>query len=450
MTAVPSGSLVDGALSAVPRPSLRVNLAWSVGGTAVYAASQWLVLTIVAKLAGTEALGRYALGQAIVTPIDLWLRMKLRSSYVADVAGANKFGEYAAVRVLTQVLGMTLIALWTWLAGLDFETAAVVLAVGVLRLAEAGCDLYMSVANRREDMVVLGLSRGGRGLAVAFAIGACLALGTSLPIAVLAAGAVVGLICWFVDRAEAAKHESVAPIWDGKKLFALLWLMLPAGLSEGVFTLGNQAPAYVLENTQGTTAVGYFAALAALVSLSRSTAIALGQALLPRLAKLHAANDRRRFWKLVALCGLSLAFAGALGTALATIAGDAYLVYGFAEDFAKLHRELVFTVVAATFAGGSVLASQLLLAVRRFRTLLVVDLLTALASLPMAAALVMSWGVAGAVWTLLVAGTLRTALCVAALAMGDALAGRTSSDRPVNIVGPPRPHSLASFQQQGH
>ncbi|HEY1066816.1 MAG TPA: hypothetical protein VGE52_11925, partial [Pirellulales bacterium] len=402
---------LDASVGMSPRVSLRANLAWSVGGTAVYAVSQWLVLTLVAKLAGTEALGGYALGQAIVTPIDLWLRMKLRSSYVADVEGKTGFGEYVAVRVLTQILGLALIAGWTWLAGLDASTAAVVLAVGVLRLAEAGCDLYMSVANRREDMVMLGLSRGGRGLAIALAIGLSLAIGASLAVAVLVAAGAVALVCRFVDRAEAAKHESVAPTWNAMKIAALLWLMLPAGLSEGVFTLGNQAPAYVLEFAHGTGAVGLFAALAALVSLARSVAIALGQALLPRFAKLHHAGEHRQFWKLVAATGAGLAVAGASGAALAALFGDVYLVYGFSPEFAGLERELVLTTLAATLAAGSVLASQLLLAVRRFRTLLAVDLLTALASLPLAAVLASRDGLAGAVWALLIAALVRTGLC---------------------------------------
>src|ERR1035437_3199725 len=51
-----------------PRPStsLRSSFAWTLAGNGVYAAAQWAILSLAAKLGGSEMLGQYALAVAIL------------------------------------------------------------------------------------------------------------------------------------------------------------------------------------------------------------------------------------------------------------------------------------------------------------------------------------------------------------------------------------------------
>ncbi len=48
-----------------PQPlSLRTNVAWTIAGNVIYAASQWGVLIVLARLGSQEAVGQFGLALA--------------------------------------------------------------------------------------------------------------------------------------------------------------------------------------------------------------------------------------------------------------------------------------------------------------------------------------------------------------------------------------------------
>ena len=57
---------------------LRGNFAWMLVGNGVYAATQWGVLVVIAKLGAPELVGRFALGLAVCAPVFLLSRLALR------------------------------------------------------------------------------------------------------------------------------------------------------------------------------------------------------------------------------------------------------------------------------------------------------------------------------------------------------------------------------------
>ena len=50
-------------------PSIRADFAWTLAGNVVYAASQWAILSLTAKLGSAELLGQYALVMALTAPV---------------------------------------------------------------------------------------------------------------------------------------------------------------------------------------------------------------------------------------------------------------------------------------------------------------------------------------------------------------------------------------------
>ncbi|MGI8856402.1 MAG: hypothetical protein ACR2JW_11675, partial [Thermomicrobiales bacterium] len=49
--------------------SLRANFSWTFVGNVVYAACQWGMLVVLAKLGSPEVVGQFALGLAITAPV---------------------------------------------------------------------------------------------------------------------------------------------------------------------------------------------------------------------------------------------------------------------------------------------------------------------------------------------------------------------------------------------
>ncbi|RPI15197.1 MAG: hypothetical protein EHM65_04200, partial [Acidobacteriales bacterium] len=100
-----------GAFSGHIRPvSLRRNFAWTFTGNALLGASQWAVLSLLAKLGGGEMLGQYALALAVTTPVAMLSHLNLRAVLATDMEHRHAFGDYLTVRLVTTVLALAAIA----------------------------------------------------------------------------------------------------------------------------------------------------------------------------------------------------------------------------------------------------------------------------------------------------------------------------------------------------
>src|SRR5437764_11372372 len=90
--------------------SLRSNFAWTFAGNAVYAAGQWTILSLFAKLGNSEMLGQYALALALTAPVLMFSQLNLRAVMATDVAEKHRFGDYLAVRLGATGLGLIAVA----------------------------------------------------------------------------------------------------------------------------------------------------------------------------------------------------------------------------------------------------------------------------------------------------------------------------------------------------
>ena len=65
----------------------------------MFAASQWTLLILIAKLGNSVMLGQYALALAIVTPVMQFSHLNLRAVLATDAGETHPFGDYLAVRL---------------------------------------------------------------------------------------------------------------------------------------------------------------------------------------------------------------------------------------------------------------------------------------------------------------------------------------------------------------
>ncbi|MGD2165907.1 MAG: lipopolysaccharide biosynthesis protein, partial [Anaerolineae bacterium] len=83
------------------RLSLRANFSWTFVGNAIYAATQWGMLIVLAKLGSPEWVGQFALGLAITVPIMAFATLKTRLVQATDARHQYLFGDYLSLRLLT-------------------------------------------------------------------------------------------------------------------------------------------------------------------------------------------------------------------------------------------------------------------------------------------------------------------------------------------------------------
>jgi hypothetical protein len=87
------------------RLTLRVNFVWTLTGNVFYAACQWGILVVLAKLGTSQMVGEFALALAITAPVVIGAGLSLRGIQATDARSQYRFGDYLLLRLLTTGTG---------------------------------------------------------------------------------------------------------------------------------------------------------------------------------------------------------------------------------------------------------------------------------------------------------------------------------------------------------
>jgi O-antigen/teichoic acid export membrane protein len=189
-----------------------------------------------------------------------------------------------------------------------------------------------------------------------------------------------------------------------------------------VGSLTTNLPRYFVEGFLGTAALGVFAAIAVVVRAVDLISAAVAQAVIPRLARIHAAGRVRRFLRLLGtLAGLSIALSAASVVA-AAVAGEPFLELLYGAEYVRRDVLMLVTVAAGLAMLGRILGAALV-AVRWLRIHMLTMIATAMTVAAIGMALIPDHGLEGAALSLLIGYAVRVLL--AAPAIAAALARRS-------------------------
>ena len=329
--------------------SLRENFSWSLLGNITYAASQWGVLIVLAKLTSPEMVGQFALGLAVTGPIMMLGNLQLRGVQATDAKNEYLFGHYLSLRLVSTFLSLLIIAAIAYWGGYSTFAGLVILVVGLSKFVESISDVFYGFMQRHERMDFIARSMIIKGLSslcvvaiVVYMSGDVLwgVVGLTLTwVLVLIAydlpsAALIGK--WArVGPQSLAINSELMPIFDRGALLRLALLAFPLGVVAGLLSLTANIPRYFIENYLGERSLGIFAALAYLVVAGSTVVGAMGQSAVPKLSNYYAKGDISRFqnllWRLVVMGALL----GTAGVVLALIGGRPLLSLLYGDEYSS-------------------------------------------------------------------------------------------------------------------
>lgn len=348
-----------------PPVSLRTNFAWTVAGNVVYGASQWAILSLIAKLGGGEMLGQYALAIAVATPVAMLSHLNLRAVLATDVKRLHPFHDYLAVRLATTAAALVAIAAIAGVSGYPRPVVAAIVLVGVGLGAENVSDTYYGLMQRRERMELIARSMSARGLLSVAALGVTLWLTRSLATAVaaLVLARIAVLVAYDLPRGSAGEYLDRTGL---PAQVRILRTALPLGIALMLVSLTSNVPRYAIEHNLGTRELGAFAAVASFIAAGGTVVNALGQSATPRLARYFAERDLRRFrelaWRLVALSFVL----GTAGVAGAALVGRFVLSILYRPEYAAYNGLFVAVTAAGTLSYAAIMLGYVLTSARSF------------------------------------------------------------------------------------
>ena len=389
-----------------PRVSLRRNFAWTFVGNVLLGASQWAVLSLIAKLGSPEMLGQYALALALATPVSMLSHLNLRAVLATDVECRHSFGDYLAVRAAATALALAAFAVMALASGGSPEVAGVIVLLGVSLGADNISDTCYGALQRDERMSTVARSMIARGLVSLAALAVALRITGKLApaVAALAAGRILVLLAHDFPRASRGQDLSRS---GQRAQWEIFRTALPLGVVLMLVSLTSNVPRYAVEALLGTRELGAFAAVAVLLNAGSTVANALGQAATPRLARSYISRDLVGFRRLSAkLAGLTV-LVGMAGVLFAALAGKGFLRLAYSADYVSHAGLLVAVMVAGIFVYVAVLLGYVVTSARSFLSQMPLLALVAATSAAASWLLVPSMGLAGAAVAVALAACLQ-------------------------------------------
>jgi O-antigen/teichoic acid export membrane protein len=364
--------------------TLRHNFSWTLVGNTIYAASQWGMLVLLAKLGNPEMVGQFTLGLAVTAPVFMLTNLQLRGIQATDATQRFKFSDYLGLRLLGTGLALVII-LGIALIGYRQTIGLIILLIALAKALESVSDVVYGLLQQHERMDRVSISLMLRGcLSLCF-------LGIGLYLTHHLFGAVLGLVivwavvligydlwssflilkpasprCLSSDRPSTYRDwiEVLQPHWHWQTLRRLIAPALPMGTVMMLISLNSNIPRYVIEQHLGTRELGIFAAIAYLIMAGGTIVGALGQAATPRLAKYYATGNRQAFRRLLfKLMGMGAGL-GAIAVVVALVAGRQILTLLYQPEYAQYTTLFVWLMVAggisyvASFMGYGMTAAQ--------------------------------------------------------------------------------------------
>jgi O-antigen/teichoic acid export membrane protein len=373
---------------------LRSNFSWTFLGNLIYGISQWLFLFVIAKVGTPEMIGDYSLGLAIVTPVILFANLHLRSLQVTDFKGQHTFPDYLALRLVTAFSTVLIVFLLSKFSGYGESTQIIVLIIGLAKSIEAVSDIFYGLFQKNERMDCVSKSTTLRSILSVGFFSVLLILTKNFPLAVssLILSNILTLSMYDVWKYKTfftrlnIPHSSLTEevnkpyrkVFEGivwSKILKLAIVGLPLGCTTVFLALSANFPRYFIASFIGQKELGFFSAIS-YIPLSGVILIgAVGQSILPRLAKYHSV-DRSAFFNLlirVLLLGVVL---GVVGILISFFYGEQLLRLMYNSSYSRYSGLFMILMIDALLSYVASLLGYAVTAARYFKGIFIVVALT--------------------------------------------------------------------------
>lgn len=397
--------------------SLRKNFAWAFFGNVVSAFCMWLLLILLAKTASVEMVGDFGVAQAVGLPISMLLGLRLQVVQITDAKDEFDFSHYYALCLITSIATAVVIAI-VGFSAYEFNTALIITALGLGYSIITFREIFLAVLQKYERMDLLAGSRVFQGLFSLLLFGCFFWFTKNLAFAVFGLVIARVIVLLFYDFPVSRKllrkngyTATIRPQWHWNIIWRLFKTAASLGLVAWFGVLFTSVPRLIMDKFSGREEVGYFVAMSSLLVVGNMMLCALGQSVMPRLAKYYV--ETRRAYKLLLAKLTAVAFMiGVSGIVISILFGKKILTLLFTPDYAQ-HSQvfLVIMIAGAILLLFSCMNIGLTVA-RKFAVQVPIYAICAVACGLAAFVLIPRYGMIGAAWSILICYLVGTIGCL--------------------------------------
>jgi O-antigen/teichoic acid export membrane protein len=415
--------------SAIADQRAMNNMRWTVVGNALYAASQWAIVVVLARYTNPQTVGTLALAFAITAPVMIFFNMQLRAVVATDVRGRYDLQTYFQTRLFTTAAALILILACCVLLHDSAATVLVVILIALSKAAESLSDVIHGYWQLTEHMELVGKSLAVRAVLTlgtfASAIAATHSLSWSSAAFLFGSAAVfLWYDMWQVKRAAKTigmRLGNLATFFDIRCMnlsaaAAIIRKAAPLGVAAMLISFNSAIPRFFIELYYGKQQLGIFSALSYFIVVGNLLTSAIGQSILPRLASQYASGNGTEFKNTLTclfVCSIAVAAASMLTTLL--FGRRLLLIYG--KQYSEAYPVFLLIMAAASIGYSVSILNFSLNAVGAYNIQMPLSLGVSGVLLILCQLTVPTHGTNGAAAALLISSGLQAALSIGVLAL---------------------------------
>lgn len=391
--------------------SLQRNVFWALCGSVGYAASQWLLIVVVAKTGSPSMVGQFTLALSICTPIVLFSGLALRVVQANDVQRSYTPAQYFGLRLATTSASLVVLLGVAALGPFAAEMRLVLICYALTKAFESMSEMVWGHLQQQEQLGLVARCTLVRGFSGVVAAGFVLAMSKSLVAGTfaLAIASVVTLLVHDLPLVRRNLHGALAIRVTRASVEPLARTAFPLGIVLVLSALAGHIPRYLLASSHGDYELGIYGALVNLVIVGNVVTTGLGQAVMPRLARHYARGQRSEFVRVFATSMALACAVGLIGCALVATIGGPVLRILYTPVYADLELMLVL-MGGGLFMFITNILGVAVAAAGEYTRPVPLQAVNVGATLVLSAMIVPAHGAIGAAWVVLVSGALTTLL----------------------------------------
>lgn len=382
------------------------KLSWSFVGNAVFALSQWALVTIIARFGTSEDLGIYSIALALTAPLVLFFNFQLRVILATDTQREINFSQYLGGRIIHLTFSYIIIIPIALIYGQDVKTTLVILVIGLVKYIESLSDIIMGYFQKVSRIELIGKSQILRGVYTVVLVGGIYILTNNILLSTVGMLVVMVTRFYLFDIKKVKKYTTVKPVFD-KSVARLAKLGFPLGVTSLIVSLNTNIPRYLLDYFMGADFVGVFSALYYILIAGNMVITPISLLAAPKIAFAYN-SDKKKFVRVIFTLVMSGTFVFFIiflpvyfksELILSLVYGHEYSVYG--DSFILITSSLFFSIVNSFFNLAIISARRL--AIKPF-----LDFLVMLITLTVGFYFINTYGLVGAALTLLISRVFQT------------------------------------------
>jgi O-antigen/teichoic acid export membrane protein len=233
--------------------------------------------------------------------------------------------------------------------------ASLLILLGINQAVMLVKDIYQGFMQRHDRMDLVAVSSVLQGVLSVGAAGgtAIVSHNLQLTVAAMLVARVFVFVAYDIPTSRALRsngsnlvtRSELCKVWSESRCRSLVRKAVPLGVTTLLLSLYPNIPRYFIATYYGDAYVGYFAAIATLMSLQDLIVIPLSEAAIRRLSLFYATNKMAYVRLLVGLMGVG-AIIGAVGVAAAWRFGHFLLPLLFRTEYGSFVEALVWLMAA--------------------------------------------------------------------------------------------------------